>query len=87
MLHPRTYFLAENFKGNWIGCLWCGYYGREFNAALKDNGGVILEVNAAPGLECTSPLLKVYPEMSQLLLLICFILRKIVPNSIISNWY
>jgi cyanophycin synthetase len=29
--------------------LWCGYYGREFNAALKDNGGVILEVNAAPG--------------------------------------
>jgi hypothetical protein len=27
--------------------LWCGYYGREFNATLKD--GVILEVNAAPG--------------------------------------
>jgi hypothetical protein len=53
MLHPRTY-LAENFESNWIECL-CGYYGREFNAALKDNGGVILEVNAAPGLECTSP--------------------------------
>jgi hypothetical protein len=36
----------ERISRNWIGCLWCGYYGREFNAALKDNGGV-LEVNAA----------------------------------------
>jgi cyanophycin synthetase len=46
MLHPENIFLAERIS---IGCLWCGYYGREFNAALKDNGGVILEVNAAPG--------------------------------------
>jgi cyanophycin synthetase len=29
--------------------LWCGYYGRELTQPLKDNGGVILEVNAAPG--------------------------------------
>jgi hypothetical protein len=35
MLHPRTYFLAERISSNWIRCLWCGYYGREFNAALK----------------------------------------------------
>jgi cyanophycin synthetase len=54
--------------------LWCGYYGREFNAALKDNGGVILEVNAAPGFRMHLPRLKVYPEMSQLLLLICILL-------------
>jgi cyanophycin synthetase len=39
--------------------LWCGYYGREFNAALKDNGGVILEVNAAPGFRMHLARLKV----------------------------
>jgi cyanophycin synthetase len=32
----------------------------------KENGGVILEVNAAPGFRMHLPLLKVYQEMSQL---------------------
>jgi cyanophycin synthetase len=66
MLHPRTYFLAERIS-RVIGLDVCGgYYGREFNA-LKDNGGVILEVNAAPGFRMHLALLKVCPEMSQLL--------------------
>jgi hypothetical protein len=39
---------------------------------LKENGGVILEVNAAPGFRMHLALLKVYQECS--LLLICYIL-------------
>jgi D-alanine-D-alanine ligase-like ATP-grasp enzyme len=54
---------------------------------LKDNGGVILEVNAAPGFRMHLPLLKVYQEMSQLLLLICFILREKPNSDYRSNWY
>jgi cyanophycin synthetase len=33
-MHPENIFLAERIS-RVIRCLWCGYYGREFNAALK----------------------------------------------------
>jgi D-alanine-D-alanine ligase-like ATP-grasp enzyme len=64
----------------WI--LW-----QRFNAALKDNGGVILEVNAAPGfrMHLASEGL---PRNVAAPVIDIFILRKIVPNSDYrSNWY
>jgi cyanophycin synthetase len=64
--------------------LWCGYYGRESNAALKENGGVILEVNAAPGFRMHLAPSEGLPRNVAAPVIDMFILLGIVPNSIIA---
>jgi cyanophycin synthetase len=59
MLHPENIFLAERIS-RVIEEIWQ-------KTQPKDNGGVILEVNAAPGFRMHLARLKVCPEMSQLL--------------------
>jgi cyanophycin synthetase len=63
----REHFLAERIS-RVIGLDVCGVdiMAENLTQPLKDNGGVILEVNAAPGFRMHLRL-KVCPEMSQLL--------------------
>jgi cyanophycin synthetase len=63
MLHPENIFFMKGV----IGLDICGVDIMAENLTQpKENGGVILEVNAAPGFRMHLPLLKVYQEMSQL---------------------
>jgi cyanophycin synthetase len=54
MMHPENIFLAERIS-RVIGLDICGVdiMAENLTQLKKENGGVILEVNAAPGFRCT----------------------------------